>query len=75
MHRSIHAIVVARAQALWLTVFFEGLLHEELDLQAVRREMVLYNEYERQRRLKESSGSGASFPDLVFDSIPYADLL
>ncbi|KAI1369079.1 FAD/NAD(P)-binding domain-containing protein [Xylaria arbuscula] len=76
IHRSIHAVIVAQAQALWLTAFFEGRLRREpVDLQTVRRETVLHTEYERLRRPKESGGSGASFPDLVFDSIPYTDLL
>ncbi|KAI1311002.1 FAD/NAD(P)-binding domain-containing protein [Xylaria venustula] len=75
MHRSVHAIIVAEAQALWLTAFFENRLERELDPEAVYREAILHAEYERLRRPRESGGSGASFPDLVFDSIPYTDLL
>ncbi|KAK5629710.1 hypothetical protein RRF57_005425 [Xylaria bambusicola] len=75
MHRSIHAVIVAQAQALWLTAFFEDRLREKLDSQVVIRETVLHTEYERLRRPRESGGSGASFPDLMFDSIPYTDLL
>ncbi|KAI0526590.1 FAD/NAD(P)-binding domain-containing protein [Xylaria bambusicola] len=75
MHRSVHAVIVAQAQALWLAAFFEDGLREKLDSQVVYREAVLHTEYERLRRPRESGGSGASFPDLVFDSIPYTDLL
>ncbi|KAI0971731.1 FAD/NAD(P)-binding domain-containing protein [Xylaria arbuscula] len=75
MHRSVHAIIVAEAQALWLTAFFESRLEHTLGPEAVYRETILHAEYERLRRPRESGGSGASFPDLVFDSIPYTDLL
>ncbi|KAI1423791.1 FAD/NAD(P)-binding domain-containing protein [Xylaria sp. FL1777] len=75
MHRSVHAIIVAQAQALWVTAFFDNRLGEDLDPEVIHRETVLHSEYERLRRPRESGGSGASFPDLVFDSIPYTDLL
>ncbi|KAI1176298.1 FAD/NAD(P)-binding domain-containing protein [Nemania sp. FL0916] len=77
MHRSIHAVIVAQAQALWITAFFFSSNHPQtiLDAETVSRETISHVEYERLRRPKESGGSGASFPDLVFDSIPYTDLL
>ncbi|KAI0435131.1 FAD/NAD(P)-binding domain-containing protein [Xylaria sp. FL1042] len=75
MHRSVHAIIVAQAQALWVTAFFENRLREELDPETVSLSTTLHTEYERLRRPRESGGSGTSFPDLVFDSIPYTDLL
>ncbi|KAI1282471.1 FAD/NAD(P)-binding domain-containing protein [Xylaria sp. FL0933] len=75
MHRSVHAMMVAQAQALWVTAFFKNRLRKELDPETVYRSAILHAEYERLRRPRESGGSGASFPDLVFDSIPYTDLL
>ncbi|KAI0804085.1 FAD/NAD(P)-binding domain-containing protein [Xylaria sp. FL0064] len=75
MHRSVHAMIVAQAQALWVTAFFENRLPEKLDPEKVYRSTILHTEYGRLRRPRESGGSGASFPDLVFDSIPYTDLL
>ncbi|KAI0202170.1 FAD/NAD(P)-binding domain-containing protein [Astrocystis sublimbata] len=75
MLRSIHGVVVAQAQALWITAFFGNRLPRSLDFGRVYYETILYAEYERLRRPKESGGSGANFPDLVFDSIPYVDLL
>ncbi|KAI1122849.1 FAD/NAD(P)-binding domain-containing protein [Nemania abortiva] len=75
MHRSIHAVIVAQAQALWITAFFDRRLLVELEPGVVYHETIWHAEYERLRRPRESGGSGASFPDLVFDSIPYTDLL
>lgn len=79
MHRSVHAVIVAQAQALWITAYlFDDQFAAKLERQqpeAVYRETMLHAEYERLRRPRESGGSGGSFPDLVFDSIPYTDLL
>lgn len=75
MHRSVHATLVAQAQALWIMAYFENRLLADLDPEVVRKEAMWHTEYERLRRPRESGGSGASFPDLVFDSIPYVDLL
>ncbi|KAI1148421.1 hypothetical protein F4825DRAFT_454508 [Nemania diffusa] len=75
MHRSIHAVIVAQAQALWVAAFFAGQLLAEREPEAVGRDAAWHAEYGRLRRPRESGGAGASFPDLVFDSIPYADLL
>ncbi|KAI1116052.1 FAD/NAD(P)-binding domain-containing protein [Nemania sp. NC0429] len=77
MHRSVHAAIVAQAQALWVSAYFERRLavDPEEEPAAAYREATWHAEYERLRRPRESGGSGASFPDLVFDSIPYTDLL
>ncbi|TGJ85599.1 hypothetical protein E0Z10_g3178 [Xylaria hypoxylon] len=75
MHRSVHAVIVAQAQALWITAFIERRLSIDLEPETVYRETIWHAEYERMRRPRESGGSGGSFPDLVFDSIPYTDLL
>lgn len=75
MHRSVHAVIVAQAQALWIKAYFERRLAVDPAPAAAYREAMWHAEYGRLRRPRESGGSGASFPDLVFDSIPYADLL
>ncbi|GAW22320.1 hypothetical protein ANO14919_118560 [Xylariales sp. No.14919] len=75
MHRSVSAVMVAQAQALWIMAFFGGRLPMDLEPEIVYRETVWHTRYERMRRPRESGGSGGSFPDLVFDSITYTDLL
>ncbi|KAI0416245.1 FAD/NAD(P)-binding domain-containing protein [Xylaria grammica] len=75
MHRSVSAVMVAQAQALWIMAFFGGRLPMDLEPEIVYRETIWHTRYERMRRPRESGGSGGSFPDLVFDSITYTDLL
>ncbi|KAI0118842.1 FAD/NAD(P)-binding domain-containing protein [Nemania sp. FL0031] len=75
MHRSIHATIVAQAQALWITAFFDERLPVELEPGAIQHETMWQTEYQKVRRPRVSGGSGDLFPDLVFDSIPYTDLL
>ncbi|GAP86425.2 hypothetical protein SAMD00023353_1901560 [Rosellinia necatrix] len=95
MHRSVHAVIVAQAQALWIAAYFfsssssssssfsggGGSERQHLaapldpDPETARREAASRAEYQRLRRPRASAGAGASFPDLVFDSLPYADLL
>lgn len=78
-HSSPHAVIVAQAQALWITAFFHGkvghLQPPHVDFDAVRYDAILHSIYGRIRRPKETGGSGERFPDLVFDSIPYVDTL
>ncbi len=79
-HLSIHAVMVAQVQALWITAFFEdkvpGLHRRDPDAVArLRYEMFIHSEYERLRHPSEAGGSGERCPDLVFDSIPYVDML
>ncbi|KAF4634151.1 hypothetical protein G7Y89_g3967 [Cudoniella acicularis] len=73
-HLSIHAVMLAQAQALWITAFFQDKL-PVLNPDSVLHETYFHSEYERIRRPKEAGGSGERFPDLVFDSLPYVDLL
>lgn len=78
-HSSIHAAIVAQAQALWVTAFFQGEI-EHLDLSKTGIEKIKYDAafdgvYARLRRPHELGGSGGKYVDLVFDSIPYVDLL
>ena len=79
MHLSVHAIMVAQVQALWITAFFEdkiphlqsgNIRQDEIELDTAR-----HVEYQKLRRPRGAGGHGAGFPDLVFDSVPYIDSL
>ena len=81
-HLSIQAVVLAQVQALWIAAFFQDLLPhmsiEDLDgakLRGIHDSALLHAEFERIRHPPEAGGSGQRYPDLVFDSIPYVDLL
>ena len=81
-HITLHTTMVAQAQALWITAFFDGKVPElatavgfEPDYAAIQRETFYHTEYQRVRRPKETGGMGDRCPDLVFDSLPYVDLL
>lgn len=78
-HSSVHSVVVAQAQALWITAFFddkiESLNRWNIDLEAVRYDAILNGVYGMLRRPKECGGAADKHPDLVFDSIPYIDCL
>jgi cation diffusion facilitator CzcD-associated flavoprotein CzcO len=78
-HSSIHAVVVAQAQALWITAFFLGRLDHltasRLDLEAITYDTILHGVYGTMRRPRECGGAAEKYPDLVFDSIPYVDCL
>ncbi|KAH8900266.1 FAD/NAD(P)-binding domain-containing protein [Thozetella sp. PMI_491] len=79
-HLSIHATILAQAQALWITAFFQNKIPHLKDpspetLRRVKYETFYHAEYERLRHPREAGGSGDRYPDLVFDSIPYVDML
>jgi hypothetical protein len=79
LHSSVHAVVVAQAQALWIAAFFQDkvkhLSPEEIDLVAVEHSSMLDSVYGKLRRPRETGGAAGRHPDLVFDSLPYADTL
>ncbi|KAK4629684.1 FAD-dependent monooxygenase DEP4 [Fulvia fulva] len=76
---SLHTVLLAQAQALWITAFFsdriDHLQDDNVDYDRVAREAILLSEYEKLRRPSSAGGSGEKFPDLVFDSLPYVGLL
>jgi hypothetical protein len=78
-HLSPHAVVVAQAQALWITAYLndhvDSLKSVNVNHDAVRYEAILNSTYNLIRRPKETGGAGEKYPDLVFDSIPYVDTL
>lgn len=78
MHHSIHTVMVAQAQALWATAFFQDRipsLDSLSEMDQVKYQAYLLTEYERMRRPKEGAGAGGRYLDLVFDTIPYIDSL
>lgn len=79
MHSSVHAVVVAQAQALWVTAFFDGKINHlsppYLDTRTVEYCSILEAVYGKLRRPRECGGAAGRYPDLVFDSIPYVDVL
>ena len=79
MHLAVHALMVAQAQALWITAFFEDQILDlkslHLDEKKIEFETAIHVEYERLRRPRGAGGHGGRFPDLVFDCVPYIDLL
>jgi hypothetical protein len=78
-HSSIHAVVVAQAQALWITAYFDQKLKQlscrETDYDAARYDAILHGMYGAVRRPKECGGAADKHPDLVFDSVAYVDCL
>lgn len=81
-HITLHTAILSQVQALWITAFFDdkiphlaGYSMSQDELEAVKRETYFHTEYQRMRRPKETGGVGSRCPDLVFDSIPYADIL
>lgn len=79
VHSSIHVFVVAQAQALWISAFFDGRLKHlspaKVDYDAVRYNSILQAVYGAVRRPRECGGAAGKHPDLVFDSYPYVDCL
>jgi hypothetical protein len=65
------ASMVSQLQALWMTAYFAGGIEslQSLDEQEIKREAQLENQYCRLRH------PVSRYPDFVFDSIPYNDLL
>ncbi|KAF9772548.1 hypothetical protein IL306_009740 [Fusarium sp. DS 682] len=79
---TLHTSILAQAQALWITAFFDNKIPQLItnsqhspDMEVLQREMFHHTEFQRIRRPKETGGAGKKCPDLVFDSIPYVDLL
>lgn len=81
-HITLHTAILAQAQALWITAFFMNKVPQLItssqhspDMKTIQRDTFHHTEYQRMRRPKETGGTGERCPDLVFDSIPYVDLL
>lgn len=77
MHQSVHTTMIAQAQALWATAFFDGRvpsLSAKGD-ECLRYETYCVSEYQRLRRPKKGAGAGGQYLDVVFDMLPYVDSL
>ncbi|KAM5349440.1 hypothetical protein ACJ41O_005945 [Fusarium nematophilum] len=81
-HITLHTVILAQTQALWITAFFDNKIpqlatssQQVPNLDEIQRDTFYHTEYQRLRRPKETGGMGDRCPDLVFDSIPYVDLL
>ncbi|KAL3496325.1 hypothetical protein BJX62DRAFT_251166 [Aspergillus germanicus] len=77
MSVSIHAVLVAQAQALWITAFLSNsiphLRTENLNHNHVRSRALFDRVYGQLRRPRETGGLAGQHADLVFDSLPYVD--
>ncbi|CEL10225.1 hypothetical protein ASPCAL13349 [Aspergillus calidoustus] len=77
MSVSIHAVLVAQAQALWITGFLSDsiphLRAENLNHGQFRNKAILDRIYGQLRRPRDTGGLAGRHADLVFDSLPYVD--
>ncbi|KAL3456974.1 hypothetical protein BJX64DRAFT_296257 [Aspergillus heterothallicus] len=77
MSVSIHAVLVAQAQALWITAFFSDELDNcragQMDRERLRSRAILDRVYGQVRRPRETGGLAGRHADLVFDSLSYVD--
>lgn len=76
VHLSVHTVMLAQAQALWITAFFQDRIPTaRRPSHRLQHEARFHAEYERLRRPRVAGGAGARCADLVFDSLPYCDML
>ncbi|KAL4935055.1 hypothetical protein BDV06DRAFT_234738 [Aspergillus oleicola] len=78
MSISVHAVVVAQAQALWITALFDDKiphLHSDsiINVEEIRKKALFDRAYGAARRPKETGGMAGQHTDLVFDSLAYVD--
>ena len=78
---SIHTSPIAQAQALWLTAYFSNRLQHDLespkesqgfDEDKVKYDAILHSRFCKWRY---PAGHGDRYPDVVFDGVPYIDML
>jgi cation diffusion facilitator CzcD-associated flavoprotein CzcO len=73
MVSTVTTAMFATAQALWISVFFDGKLRRApQDKEQVLKEVMLHTQFGKWRY---PCGYGARLPDFAFDSLPYVDLL
>ncbi|KAL4792217.1 hypothetical protein BDV19DRAFT_392391 [Aspergillus venezuelensis] len=77
MSISIHAVLVAQAQALWITAFLGDKiphLHSSpSNMDEVKKRALLERAHGATRRPRETGGAAGNHADLVFDSLSYVD--
>lgn len=76
---SLLTVLLAQVQALWITAFFKDKLSHVrssgTEYQQIIHDTIIQSEYQQLRRPKIAGGAGEKFPDLVFDNLPYVDLM
>lgn len=70
-HITLHTTMVAQAQAFWMA----DTSQQGPDYGSIQRETFYHTECQRVRRPKGTGGIGDPCLDLVFDSLPYVNLL
>lgn len=76
-YRSPATTLLAQAQALWITAFFDKQLPSLVKLDDAGTERIMYETvlHTQFGKWRYSRGFGARFPDMFFDSLPYCDLM
>lgn len=76
-YRSPATTLLAQAQALWITAFFDERLPSLTNLDSANTERIMYETvlHTQFGKWRYSRGFGARFPDMFFDSLPYLDLM
>lgn len=73
MISSVSTAICATVQGLWISAYLDGKLEREAKSQQdVTQEVMLHTQWGKWRY---PCGYGASLPDLVFEGLPYADML
>ncbi|EON97304.1 putative flavin-binding monooxygenase-like protein [Phaeoacremonium minimum UCRPA7] len=73
MISSVSTAICATAQGIWISAFMDGKLEREAKTQEeITQEIMLHTQWGKWRY---PCGYGASLPDLVFEGIPYTDML
>ncbi|KAF2425275.1 FAD/NAD(P)-binding domain-containing protein [Tothia fuscella] len=74
MLMTISTPLISQTQALWLTAYFTGSIDplSAQSLDAIKWETRLHNRF---RRWRHPTALGLEFPDFIFDTIPYIDML
>lgn len=62
----------AQIQGLWITAYFDNKLQTPQDPISIQQDTILHNRFLQWRY---SKGHGDRFPDMVFDILPYFDML
>lgn len=73
MVSTINTAVCATVQGIWIAAFLDGKLDRLADTpEEIEHEIMLHTQWGKWRH---PTGYGASLPDLVFDGLPYVDML
>jgi hypothetical protein len=62
---------MSTAESLWITAYFDGRVEIPTEEQAAEQTVL----HARHARWRNPAGYGASFPDWIFDTVPYLDMV